>query len=191
MLVRAFRVLAIAGCAALLLGTSRCQTTGANNVNGPVFVTSLTTLDANNQPAGSFSRGQSVTFQLSVRNRSQSAQTLWFNTAQQYNFAVVAAGTGNVVWYWSAGQLFTQGFTSLTFQPGQARLFAVSWNQTNTQGQLVSAGSYEVLGGVTYFNTSGASGPANNGGAMATGIPAASQLMPTQYVSSLVPFSIQ
>ncbi len=191
MLVRAFRVLAIAGCAALLLGTSQCQTTSTNNVNGPVFVTSVTTLDANNQPASSFSQGQSVTFQLSVRNRSHSAQTLWFNTAQQYNFVVVTAGTSNVAWYWSAGQLFTQGFTSLTFQPGQTQLFTVSWNQANTLGQLVSIGSYEVVGGVTYFNTSGASNPANNSDAMATGIPAASQIMPTQYVSSLTPFSIQ
>ena len=189
MFIRIMRASGLLMCAALLLGTSQCQKNVANPLN---FVTNLSVLDANGNPAGSFSRGQSITLQLTVRNRSNGVQTLWFNTGEQFNFVAVNAGTTNVLWTSDNGGGFTQAFTNLTFQPGQSQTFTVTWNQTDNLGQLISSGNYEVFGGLTVFNTAGAGSPVNNADAMAIGAPAAvSQFTPSQYRSSLTEFSIQ
>lgn len=177
--------------AAVLLGNTRCQTTtNGLGPDGPVFVTSLAVQDANGNAASSFASGQQIQFVLSVRNRSGSSQTLSFDTAQQYNFAVLASGTSTVVWTWSGGQVFNPSASSLSFQAGETKTFTITWNQLDSLGQLVAAGNYEAIGGLT-CNTGSTGSSSASLACMPAGVPSSDQLAPSVYVSTLVPFAIR
>jgi Intracellular proteinase inhibitor len=195
MFTRLLHVTGITLCVAFLLGATQCQTT-TNGIgsNGPVFVTSLEVEDASGNVASTFNSGDQIQFVLSVRNRSTTSETISFSTAQQYNFEVVDSGTATEVWTWSLGQFFSQSTTSLTFQAGQTQTFTVTWNQLNDTSQLVPTGSYEAIGGMTCNNSSSSSSSSSSSASitcMPTGIATSSQLAPSVYISTLVPFTIQ
>ncbi|MBU6422294.1 MAG: hypothetical protein KGL98_10245 [Gammaproteobacteria bacterium] len=193
------RLIHVAGLsliAAALLGASQCGKTSNNGVgpNGALFVTTLAVEDANGNAAGSFTPGQQIQFVLSVRNRSTSSQTVSFNTSEQSNFAVFESGTATEVWTWSLGQVFGQTATTLTWQPGETRTFTVTWSQVNDSNQLVSPGNYEAMAGLACVNSgssssSSSSSTANN--CMPTAVPGSGDLVPSVYVSTLVPFTVQ
>lgn len=193
------RQLARATCfgllAAALLGNTQCQSNTNNGIgpDGPNFVTTLAVEDANGNATSSFSPGQQIQFVLSVRNRSTTNQTISFNTAQQYNFAVFESGSATEVWTWSLSQSFTQNATTLTIPAGQTQTFTVVWNQTDDAGQLVSSANYEVFAGLTCNYTSSSSNSSASVGTtcMPTGVPGSGDLAPSVYVSTLVPFTIQ
>lgn len=180
-------------CAAILLGNTHCQsnTNGGIGPEGPNFVTTLAVEDANGNITGSFSSGQQIQFVLSVRNRSSSSQTIPFNTAQQVNFAVLDSGSATEVWTWSLSQTFAQSTSSLTLAAGQTRTFTVLWSQTSDSGQLVAGGNYEALGGVTCNYSSSSSNSSVSTTCMPSGAPTSSDLVPSVYISTLVPFNIQ
>ena len=181
--------------AAVLLGSTRCQNASNNGIgpDGANFVTTLAVEDANGNVASSFSPGQQVQLVLSVRNRSTTSQTLSFNTAQQYNFAVFDGGSATEVWTWSLGRVFTQQVTTLTIPAGQTQTFTVIWNQTDDAGLAVASGNYEVFAGLTCSNTgnSSNSSASANTACMPGGVPGSGDLAPSVYVSTLVPFTIQ
>jgi len=193
MLSRFIHIVGVALLAVLLLGANQCQTSTTNAIgsDGPVFVTTLTVEDANNNPASTFSLSAPIQFVLSVRNRSSTSQTLSFNTAQQYNFEVVDSGIATEVWTWSLGQSFSQSNSSLTINAGQTQTFSVTWNQLNDASQLVSTGSYEAIGGVTCTNNSSSSSSSASINCMPTGIATSDQLAPSVFISTLAPFTIQ
>ncbi|MGB9429184.1 MAG: BsuPI-related putative proteinase inhibitor [Gammaproteobacteria bacterium] len=179
----------------LLLGSTQCQTTNNNGTgpDGPLFVTTLAIEDANGNIASSFSAAQEIQFVLSVRNRSTTAQTVTFNTGQQVNFAVFDTGTATEVWTWSLAQTFTQTTTSLTIPAGQTQTYTVTWDQVDDSGQAVPAGNYEAIGGLTCVNSSSSSNSTSStaSNCMPTGVPASGDLVPSVYISTLVPFTIQ
>ena len=193
------RVTGIGVCTWMLLGATQCQNTTTNGIgsDGPVFVTSVAVEDANGNPTSTFLSATNIQFVLSVRNRSTSNQTISFSTGQQYNFEVVQSGTVNEVWTWSVNQQqFSQNTTSLTINAGQTQTFTVTWNQSNDSGQQVPTGSYEVIGGLTCNNSSSSSSSSSSSPTSATNcMPAGSlssdQLVPTVFVSTLEPFTIQ
>lgn len=177
-------------CAVLmLLGNNNCSKN--NDAGTPQFVTSIAVQDANNLPASAFAKGDTIKFVLTIRNRSNSSQTLWFNSSQEYNLAVVQAGTNDVVWNWDATQTFTSQFTSLEFTAGETKTFTVTWDQAGNDSVQVDTGKYEVIGGFTVYNTTGAGSAADNADSMAQGAPTAGQLFPTVYRALLTPFTIQ
>lgn len=191
MLNRGLRTLGILLCAGMLLGTSRCQKQDNQTDGSPLFVTSLGLEDANGALQDTFTAGQPITLKLTVYNRSNATQTLWFNTSQRYNFAVVNLGTSTVVWNWSANQVFTQAFTSMTFKPYETQTFSVTWNQTDNNASQLSSGQYEIMGGLTMYNRGGENYAEDDADAMATGVPIPTQMTPTQYRSVLTMFTIQ
>lgn len=192
MVGRLVRGAGIAVVAFMLLGTTQCQTT-SNGVgsNGPDFVTTLAIENTNGTVVNTFTLGQPLQFVLSVRNRSSSSQTLSFNTSQQYNFTVLESGSATEVWTWSLTQVFSQATTSLSIPSGQTDNFSVTWNQLNDSDQAVSGGSYEVIGGVTCVGNSSSSTSSASNDCMPAGVPAADQLAPSVYISTLVPFTIE
>jgi Intracellular proteinase inhibitor len=179
----------------MLLGSTQCQNTtnDGTNSNGPIFVTTLAVEDANGNAASNFSLGEQIQFVLSVRNRTDSSQTISFNTSQEYNFEVLDSGTATEVWTWSVGKLFAQHTSSLTFQAGQTMTFTVTWDQVDDSNQAVASGNYEVIGGVTCINnsTSSSSSSSTSSTCMPAGIPTSDQLVPSVFISTLVPFTIQ
>lgn len=182
----------------LLLGNSNC--TKNSSADAPQFVTTLTIEDANNLPTSVFATGASIQFVLSIRNRSSSPQSLFFNGGEECNFAVVDAGTATVEWTDDnsgtsssvcTGAGSSSSFGQLDFTAGETKTFIVTWNQQGDSGKQVATGSYEVIGGFTVYNTAGAGGAADTGNSMSIGPPTAGQLFPTVYRSDLAPFTIQ
>lgn len=199
---RLFRLAAALFAVSLLLGNTNCTKNNASDA--PQFVTSLAVENTSNQPVSAFAQHEPVQLVLTVRNRSGSAQKLFFNTSEMVNFAVVNAGTADVVWTCDgtstsctpasgnpAGSDAGSGFTELDFAAGETKTFTFTWDQTDNSGVQLGTGSYEVLGGLTVFNTTGPSDAANDGDSMTQGPPDAKQLDPSAFRSVLVPFSIQ
>ena len=194
---RWFRFFAAFLATLLLLGSSNCSKN--SDANAPQFVSTLSVEDTNGNLDSGFATGVTIQFVLSVRNRSNTAQTLFFNTTELCNFAVVDAGTTNVEWTDDnssastncTGSAASSGFSQLDFTAGETKTFTTTWNQANDSGNQVAKGNYEVLGGVTVYNTSGAGSAADNGNSMAEGNPSASQMFPSVYRSVFLPFSVQ
>ncbi|MGH8306781.1 MAG: BsuPI-related putative proteinase inhibitor [Gammaproteobacteria bacterium] len=189
------RIAGIAVCAGMLLGASQCQTNTNNGTgpDGPLFVTTLAVEDVNGNSISTFSPGQQIQFVLSVRNRSSSSQTISFSTAQQYNFVVLNSGSATEVWTWSLGQTFSQNTTTLQIAAGQTQTYSFTWDQTDDSNQLVPSGNYEVIGGITCTNSSSSSSSSSStvSNCMPTGVPTSDQLVPSVYISTLMPFTIQ
>lgn len=195
---RVFRYLALSAVTLLTLGNSNCSSN--SNSSAPQFVTTITVEDTSNLPTSGFSPGATVNFVLSIRNRSNAAQKLFFNGSEQCNFAVVDAGTVNVEWTDDKsgtpsapciGTGTSAAFGELDFTAGEVKTFTVSWNQQDNAGNQVPNGSYEVIGGFTVYNTTGTGGAADTGNSMSIGPPTASELFPTVYRSDLAFFTIQ
>lgn len=193
------RLLAGTACLFLLLGNSQCSNGSGSTGNGaPLFVTTLQITDVNNNAATSFAASTTsntieIKFVLTVRNRSNSQQTLFFKNNEQFNFAVINDSNGDVVWNFDASQ--TQGGTGVPITIpalGSQTFTAVTWNQQNNSGNFVGSGTYEVIGGVTVFSTTGLNNSQDTSGdVMPTGIPTAGQLFPSIYRSTLTEFTIQ
>jgi len=91
-------------------------------------------------------------------------------------------------------QVFGQTLTTLTWQPDETKTFTVTWNQVSDGNQLVAAGNYEAIAGLTCANSSSSSSSSSSSTAnncMPTGVPGSGNLVPSVYVSTLVPFTVQ
>jgi len=195
---RSFRYLVGSFTLLMLLGSSNC--TQNNSSDSPQFVTNLAVDDVNNNPSSAFATGATINFVLSIRNRSNTTQTLFFNSSEECNLAVVDAGTATVEWTDDhsgasssvcTGSGSSSSFGELSFKAGETKTFTVSWDQADNSGKPIATGDYEVMGGFTVYNTAGAGSAADNGNSMSIGSPAASQLFPTVYRSDLIPFTVQ
>ena len=205
---RLFRAVAFVTLALWLLGASNCSQT--NNSDAPQFVTTLQ-VENSGVPSSSFAQGDSISLVLTIRNRTNTAQTLFFNSSEFANFAAVDAGTATVVWTCdgdsssiaatcadtanpttaSIGTSSSGGsFVQINFTAFQTQTVTFTWTGLDNNGDKLAVGSYEVFGGFTVYNTTGPGNAVNNGSSMAQGSPTAKQMFPSVYISTLVPFTI-
>jgi len=175
----ALRFSAAAFVAVLLLGNGQCH----SDDGSPSFVTTLTIEDANGVPDRSFFSGEEIKFVLSVKNRTETSQTVVVAGCYPDAFFVVKAGTSDVVFNGDENPHCLNGAPgSLVFNPGESMRFTTTWHQEETaQAQLVPPGSYEVMGGLTCTDDSQC---VNFFGL------APDQMGPAQYRSTLVSFTI-
>ena len=178
-------------CAALLLGNSQCQNNSASS--SPTFVTTMAVEDANSNPETSFSSGQSIQLVLNVRNRTDTDQSIYIQVCfPQYEFVVLTAGTSNAVASLLGPVpycLLPESIKSVTIPAGQTYAVTYDWDQTDTNGQLVAPGSYEVMGGsICYY---GANLQAPDTVDCLSPSYTNDQLSPALLRSTLVPFTIQ
>lgn len=148
------RLVAVAAVALLTGGAqSRCSSGDSGLIgeiqdpgtgSGPTFTTSLILRDAAGQAATSFREGETITLELTVRNRTSHVVELDFASGQQYDFFALRSGTSSVVWLWSSTALFTQAESQLTFAAGESKVFRVTWAPT------VGRGSYEARGALLF-----------------------------------------
>lgn len=164
--------LLLPGCV-MAMGTTQCQI--GSQGDSPDFVTTISIQDVNGQDSENFAAGQQIQFVVSIRNRSNSAQTLDFADAQIYDFYVVNSGTSDVVWHWSAGQAFAQNVNSIDFSAGQSRSYTVMWTQLDDDGQAAAPGDYEVQGRIVTQSDTAVS----------------DDFQPSDYRSNLTPFTIE
>jgi hypothetical protein len=211
---RLLRLLAVLTVLSLLLGNSNCSKN--NPSDAPQFVTSIAVQNSSGQPTTAFAQGDPVQFVITIRNRTNQAQSLFFNGAELLNLVVVDAGSASVVWTCDndtttaciiGSNLGTpsssgSGFNQIDFKAFETKTVTVTWNQTDDSGAQVpvrgnitsatdTTGKYEVFGGFTVYNATGPGDAADNGSSMAAGQPTAAQLFPSVYRSVLIPFSIQ
>jgi hypothetical protein len=203
---RLIRLFAALTALLLLLGNSNCSKN--KDSDAPQFVTTLQVENSSSVVSGGFAQGDTINLVLTVRNRSSSAQTLYFNTSEFANFAVVDAGTVSVEWNCDTTAIASTctpssnittppttsggaGFVQIDLPAFQSKSVTFSWTQIGNSGVQLVAGNYEVLGGFTVYNTTGPGNSVDNGSSMAQGAPTAAQLFPSVYRSILIPFTIQ
>ncbi|MGH8280145.1 MAG: hypothetical protein ACRETQ_11375 [Gammaproteobacteria bacterium] len=210
---RLLRLSGIFLIAALTLGNSQCQQSSKSQINpptgipptpappgnGPAFVTSVTVEDGNGDVTSSFASGENIQFVVSVRNRTNSQQSVTIQVCGPFaETAVVEAGTADVVATGVAPQVNCDAVNldgvPLTFAPDQTVTYTIPWNQLTGAGTLVPPGNYEVMGGIYCWNPPPGGGPVGSydtTDCMAPGVPTPAELMPTQFRSNLVAFTIQ
>lgn len=114
-----------------------------DNADVPTFTTTLVLRDSAGVAKNSFQEGELITFELSVRNRTDQPVELDFPNGHQYDFFAFKAGSSNLAWLWSSLALFTQAESTLTFAGGETKTFSVNWSQGER-------GSYEGRGAVLF-----------------------------------------
>jgi hypothetical protein len=139
-------ILRLTALAAVWTFTAGATSCSSEDVGGPTFVTDLVTRNAAGAVDNQFARGEPVTFELSVRNRTRQEAVVQFSSGHQFDFVVVNDGTRNVRWKWSHGRAFLTIPTELEFAAGETKIFRVTWDQLDNDGQQVSAGEYESRG---------------------------------------------
>ena len=119
-------------------------------MNAPDFETRLVLRNASGQESTGFAAGETVTFVLTIRNRSGAARTLTQPTTQTHDCAVYreADGKDAAVWRWSSGRVFGQALTGLPLAPGESRTFTVSWSAADDEGAPLRPGAYRAEGWV-------------------------------------------
>lgn len=111
---------------------------------GPTFATSLLLKDAAGIVRTSFQSGETITLELTVRNRSNAPVQVDFASGHQYDFFAFRNGSRMTVWLWSSTALFTQAASTLHFAANESRVFAVTWTPS------LDRGAYEARGALLY-----------------------------------------
>src|SRR5690348_1535268 len=93
---RLLRLILGIAAVAMLLGNNNCSKNSSSDA--PQFVTTLAVQNTAGQPSTAFSKGETIQFVLTIHSRSDQALSLFFNSNELLNLAVVDAGTASVVW---------------------------------------------------------------------------------------------
>jgi len=142
-----FRLAAVAVVWTFTAGATSCS---SDNVGGPTFVTDLVIRNAAGTVDNQFARGEPVTFELSVRNRTRQQAVVQLGTAQTFDFVVLEDGTRNVRWRWGQDKAFPAIVTEIEFAARETKIFQVTWNQQDNDGQQVPPGEYEARGALMF-----------------------------------------
>jgi hypothetical protein len=121
--------------------------TGTGTNTGPTFSTTLTLKDSTGRVTSHFSRGELITFELSVLNRTNAPITMRFPSMGGYNdFFVYKPGTDEARWEWLANKFFAAVVTEYTFEAGAAHVFTGTWDQVKLNGEMLESGRQEAYG---------------------------------------------
>jgi hypothetical protein len=120
---------------------------GKGTRTGPTFSVTLTLKDSAGRVTNRFSRGEIITFELTVLNRTNAAIQLHLPTMSgNQDFKVFAAGANDNLWDWTANRLFATVITDVTFEAGGTHVFSGTWDQELLDGTILGAGTYEATG---------------------------------------------
>ncbi len=145
-------------CGALALGgcskKSPMPAAGTTTMDGFPVATAGGTVDNPATPVvatlstdkASYKTGENVTFTITARNASNSAQTLTFNSGQSYDIVVRPQGQPDAepVWQWSRGRMFTQAMREVVLNAGEEKTWTTTWLQTASVGGFLPRGEYSV-----------------------------------------------
>lgn len=116
--------------------------------DGPTFTTSLRLKDSAGVEQMSFRRGELITFELTVRNRTAEPVTVDLASTQVNDFFVFRNGADTPMWRRDHDRSFATVITPLTFAANESKVFSVTWNQETPEGTFLPRGSYEARGAV-------------------------------------------
>lgn len=90
--------------------------------------------------------GETVRFTITARNTSQQAVTLQFNSGQ--NFDITAKKhlktDSPILWQWSHDKMFTMALRQVKFAPGEKQTWTATWDQTDSEGNILPRGNYTI-----------------------------------------------
>lgn len=96
-------------------------------------------------PQAEVKTGRAISIKLVLENVGDAPRKLSFSSGQKFD-VVVDDFQGKEIWRWSVDKVFTMMLQEDVFEPGQREVHAVSWDQRDLQGQLVSVGEYRIKG---------------------------------------------
>lgn len=130
-------------------GTGAVSSSGGGST-GATFTTLLALRDSTGALTNDFRFGESMRFDLDVRNRTGQTVNLVFPDAQIYDFVVLDAGSNRVRWRWSDGMAFAQVLTELVFDPLSSKSYSVLWNGVLGDGTQLPPGNYRARGALVF-----------------------------------------
>jgi hypothetical protein len=116
--------------------------------DGPTFTTTLSLKDSSGTEKSSFGRGELITFELTVRNRTDQPVTVSLSSPQQTDFLVFRNGADTPAWNASHGTASAAVITPLAFGANETKVLSVTWNQEIPDGTFLRRGNYEARGAV-------------------------------------------
>ena len=121
--------------------------TGKGTSTGPTFSVTLALKDSSGHITGRFARGELITFELIVLNRTNAPIRLQFPTmGGNQDFQVFKPGATDNEWDWVANKTFATVVTELTFAAGGTQVFTGTWDQVKLDGTMLEPGSHEAVG---------------------------------------------
>jgi len=118
---------------------------GSGTNTGPTFQTTLSLKNSSGMTTSQFHRGELITFELTVLNRTNAPITLHLPGGHT-DFQVFDHGTDNQRFDWLANKLFAAVITDLTLDAHGSHTFTGTWDWVDTGGSTVPAGHYDALG---------------------------------------------
>jgi hypothetical protein len=152
---RSFARLLLLGAMSLVtLGAEfRCSNvdgadTGKGTRFGPTFAVTLALKDSSGTVTNRFARGELITFELTVLNRTSAPIRLQLPTlGGNQDFQVFRPGASEAEWDWLADKQFAAVVTELTFEAGGTQVLTGTWDQVKLDGGMLAPGTYEAFGG--------------------------------------------
>jgi len=143
---------------------------------GENFTSTLILRDPAGTEKYTFSRGELITMELTVRNRKAEPVTIQLSSPGASDFFVFRNGQDATAWNCTHGMAFAAVVVPLTFTANETKVLRCTWNQVLPDGDMAGSGSFEARGAV-----------------MAVGVfsPTGSPLTPHELASEFKAFSIQ
>jgi hypothetical protein len=92
-----------------------------------------------------YRRGDIVTFTITARNTTNTAQRLTFASGKRFDVVATPEGENKeAVWRWSSGKMFTQIFGDVNWRPGEIKTWTATWDQTNNGGNVLPRGRFNI-----------------------------------------------
>jgi hypothetical protein len=113
---------------------------------GPVFSTTLVLRDSAGTETYRFARTELITFELTVRNRTDQPVTVQMPSTDAGNFLVFAEGGNSPRWRSNEGHASATVITDISFQANETRVFRMDWTQEQSDGTFLPSGRYEARG---------------------------------------------
>ena len=114
--------------------------------NGPTFSTTLILRDPAGTETYHFARNTLITFELTVRNRTDRPVTLQMPSTATAEFLVFTEGGNTPRRRSNEGQAFPAVVTQIAFEANESKVFEMDWTQETRDGTFLGPGRYEARG---------------------------------------------
>jgi hypothetical protein len=118
--------------------------------HGARFTTRLVLRNSAGAESYDFARGDLITFELSVRNRTDQTVTLAGCCPPDREFYVFEEDSRRLRWRWTEGRAFPAVVQDLVFAPQETKIFLAEWNQVTGSGEMIATGEYEARGAIPF-----------------------------------------
>jgi hypothetical protein len=119
---------------------------GLDSGDGPTFSTTLILRDSAGTETYRFARNTLVTFELTVRNRTDRPVTLQMPSTATAEFLVFTAGGNTPRWRSNEDRAFPAVVTQIAFEANESKVFEIDWTQETRDGTFLAPGRYEARG---------------------------------------------